>query len=233
MGIKAIAFDAGETLIFYNEALNWQDLYSPAIRQVMTACNMAYTTDADEVAQRILSKYNTRVNFREHEVSSDTIFSEILKSWQTGIENLQTAKRAFYGYFQKGAKLYEDTESTLQSLKSRGLKIGVLTDVAYGMDNEYALADLKPIEKYIDICLTSNDMGYRKPNTKGYFALQKFFNIPHGQIAFVGNEEKDIAGANNAGFISVLINRDDEKKCLGQRFTICKLSEILGCVDTP
>jgi len=228
MDIKAIAFDVGETLVYYNNFMNWQTLYPPAIKQVMSDCNMDYNFEADENAQKILTKYNTRVNFREYEVSSDIIFSEILSSWQVNIEKLPTAKQAFYGYFQRGAKYYEDTELVLQTLKNRGIKTGVLTDVAYGMDNEYALSDLTSIEKYIDICLTSNDVGYRKPNIAGYLLLQKSFNVQNNQIAFVGNEEKDIIGANNAGFISILIQRDNEETNWGQKYTIQKLSEILN-----
>ena len=227
MEIHAIAFDVGETLVYYNNFLNWQALYPPAIKQVMLACDMDYDKTADEIAQKILTKYNTRVNYREYEVSSDTIFSEILNQWKIKMDKLQVVKEAFYAYFQTGVKYYDDTEFVLKSLKNREIQIGILTDVAYGMDNDYALRDLTSIEKYIDICFTSNDVGYRKPNTKGYLLLREFFNVPNTQIAFVGNEEKDIIGANNAGFISVLINRNKDEKDWGQKYTINQLSELL------
>ena len=231
MDIKAVIFDVGETLIYYNNFLDWQSLYPPAIKQVMTACDIDYDINADEVAQKILKKYNTRINYREHEVSSDIIFMEILNSWHIGTEKLQAAKQAFYAYFQRDAKYYDDTVYVLQSLKNCGIKTGILTDVAYGMDNEYALSDLESIKVYIDICLTSNDVGYRKPNTKGYLTLQKFFNVPSNQIAFIGNEEKDIVGAVNAGFISILIDRDKSEKNWGQKFTINTLSEVLNIFE--
>ena len=231
MDIKAVVFDVGHTLIYYNHQLSWQTLYPPAIKQVMKACNVDYTKEADENAQKILTKYNTRVNFREYEVSSDIIFSEILNTWRINIDNLENAKQAFYGYFQQGAVCYDDTEYTLQSLKRREIKIGVLTDVAYGMDNKYALKDLIPIQKYIDICLTSTDVRYRKPNKTGYLMLQKYFDVPFEQIVFVGDEEKDIVGANNAGMISVLINRTDTDKNYLQNYTINTLSEILELIE--
>ena len=230
MDIKAIIFDVGNTLISYDAPLNWQALYSPALTQTMAACNLAYTEEADAHAQTILTKYNTRVNPREYEVSSDTIFSEILTCWNVDIKNLTAAKQAFYGYFRRSSKCYDDTEAMLQSLKNRDIKIGALTDIAYGMDNEYALDDLAVIEKYIDICLTSNDVGYRKPNIKGFLMLQQSFDVPSSQIAVVGDEKKDIIGAKNSGMISVLINRGDCIKDFSQDYTISSLAQILDLI---
>jgi len=229
VNIKAVGFDVGNTLITYSVPLNWQALYPSAIKQVMAACGLDYSAQADAQAQAILTKYNTRVNYREHEVSSDTIFGEILDGWDMEICKLQVAKQAFYSYFQRQSACYDDAEHVLLSLKSRGIKLGVLTDVAYGMDNEYALQDLVAIRKYIDICLTSTDVGYRKPHKKGYLMLQEEFDTPSSTIAFVGDEEKDIVGANNVGFISILKSYVDRD--WGQNHTIRDLSELLPLVD--
>jgi len=230
MDVKAVIFDIGETLIYYNNYLNWQALYSPALKNVMAACDFACDEQADKRAQNILTKYNTRINPREYEVNSNDIFTEILNDWQIDINKLQAAKQAFYDYFQNGASLYDDTESTLRSLADMDIKIGALSDVAYGMDNEYALKDLTPIMKYFDICLTSTDVGYRKPNKKGYELCLKYLGVPNNQAIYVGNEEKDITGANNAGMVSVLINRESDKKKFSQNFTIRSLSEILSLI---
>ena len=56
--------------------------------------------------------------------------------------------------------------------------------------------------------------------------LQKELGVAAGQTVFVGDEEKDIAGANNAGMVSVLINRDGRAKDFSQRYTIASLSEL-------
>ena len=231
MNIKAVIFDVGHTLIRYSTPLNWQALYPQAIKQMMKACGVGYTEGAEATAQNILTKYNTRINFREYEVSSDDIFSEILNAWKVTAGKIQIVKEAFYRYFQKDVSFYEDTEMTLKSLKKRGIMIGVLTDVAYGMDNEYALSDLAEIIKYIDLCLTSRDVGFRKPNVSGYKMLQKSFDLLSEEIVFVGDEEKDIIGANNAGMISALINRDNNVRNYSQHYTIKSLSEIFGILD--
>ena len=231
MNIQAIGFDLGQTLVFYDKPLNWQTAYSPAIKLVMAACGLSYTPEADKSSQNILTKYNTRVNLRDYEVSADTIFTEILSGWQIGLDKLTVAKTAFYSYFMQGAVCFSDAEHVLRNLKSREIKTGVLTDVPYGMDNEYALQDLAPVAKYIDKSLTSNDVGFRKPNIKGYLLLQEAFGVPCNKIAFVGDEEKDVVGANNAGFISVLVNRTGREKSWGQSHSIRELSELLHLID--
>ena len=60
--------------------------------------------------------------------------------------------------------------------------------------------------------------------------LLKAFNLPPSQMIYAGDEEKDVVGANNAGIDSVLINRSNEKKNRGQKYTIHSLSEILDIV---
>lgn len=231
MDIKAVAFDVGETLVFYNNYLNWQSLYSSAIKEVLLACGCDYGTALDENAQKILLKFNTRINYREYEVSSDVIFTEILSSWGVSLDKMRAAKQAFYGFFQKDAHFGDDTEYVLKELKKRGVITGVLTDVAYGMDNEYALRDIKPLKEYIDICLTSRDVGYRKPHIAGYTRLQQAFGVSAGRICFVGNEEKDIIGANNAGMNSILLDKDRAGSNFGQHDTVAALSEILSMIS--
>lgn len=78
---KAIGFDVGHTLINYRNPLNWSVLYRPALEQAARHCGIFLSDDMAAAATQILSKYNTRVNYREHEVTSDTIFSEILAQW--------------------------------------------------------------------------------------------------------------------------------------------------------
>ena len=133
-------------------------------------------------ATDVLLKYNTRVNYREWETTSDCIFNQILKSW--GIQtDLYTLKSGFYSFFKADAEPYPETIDTMEKLKQHGIKIGILTDVAYGMDNEISLEDISVLSDYIDIAITSVDVGYRKPNSAGYVKLLESLEIfPNGMI---------------------------------------------------
>lgn len=228
MAIKAIGFDVGHTLVQYKNPLNWKSLYRPALANVLDKCQFDISEEKVSLGISILLKYNTRENYREHEVSSDTIFKELFDAWNEDYRHLTTAKEAFYSFFQADADCYDDALVTLQKLHKANIKIGVLTDVAYGMDNVFSLKDIEPIQGYIDVCLTSVDVGFRKPNKEGYSRLLQAFNVTPTEMLFVGDEEKDIIGANNMGIGSVLINRKHDVIQWGQRYIISSLTELVS-----
>ena len=228
--IKAIGFDVGHTLIKYNNPLNWQGLYRSGLEHAAAAADITLTEEMILAATDILLKYNTRVNYREWETTSDCIFNEILKRW--GIQtDLYAIKFGFYSFFKADAEPYSETIDTMGKLKQHGIKIGILTDVAYGMDNEFSLEDISVLSDYIDIALTSVDVGYRKPNSAGYVKLLESLEIYPNEMIFIGDEEKDIIGAKKLGMVSALINRSKEIKDFGQDYTLESLSDIFSVLD--
>lgn len=228
--IKAIGFDVGHTLIKYKNPLNWQGLYRSGLEHAAAAVDITLSEDMLIAAADVLLKYNTRVNYREWETTSDCIFNEILKSW--GIQtDLYALKSGFYSFFKADAEPYPETIDTMKKLKQHGIKIGILTDVAYGMDNEISLEDISVLSDYIDIAITSVDVGYRKPNSAGYVKLLESLEISPNGMIFIGDEEKDIIGAQKLGIVSALINRSKEIKDFGQDYTLESLSDILSILD--
>ena len=228
MKIKAVCFDIGQTLINYNAPLNWKSLHPDALRNVMRACQFDGLGGKIDAAVAILSKYNTREHYREHEVSSDTIFKEIFDAWGQKYDKMALAKESFYGFFQAKAVCFDDTISTLGALSAKGILLGFLTDVAYGMDNQFALEDIAEIKDYFHAGFTSNDVGFRKPNERGFKMLLEALDVSPSQMIYVGDEKKDIVGANDARIASVLINRGEEVRDWGQKRTIRNLGEILA-----
>ena len=119
----------------------------------------------------------------------------------------------------------------MAKLKQYGIKIGILTDVAYGMDNVFSLEDISVLSDFIDIAITSVDVGYRKPNAAGYLKLLDSLEISPNEMIFIGDEEKDIIGAKNLGIFSALINRSKEIKDFGQDYTLESLSGIFTILE--
>ncbi|MDE6260484.1 MAG: HAD family hydrolase [Oscillospiraceae bacterium] len=229
-GIKAIGFDVGHTLIKYNNPLNWQGLYRPGLERAAAAANITLSEDMILAATDVLLKYNTRVNNREWETTSDHIFHEILEKW--GLQtDLYTIKSGFYSFFRADAEPYPETIGTMEKLKRQGIKIGILTDVAYGMDNVFSLEDISTLSDLIDIAITSVDVGYRKPNSAGYLKLLDALEVSPNEMIFIGDEEKDIIGAKKLGIASALINRSNEIKDFGQDYTLESLSDLFSMLD--
>ena len=225
--MKAIVFDIGQTLTYYPVPLNWSKLYRPAFGSVAEKLGIQFTEEEYTHFGEVLTKYNTRINPRDKEYSSDTIFTEILENTTVDMSLMQDIKREFYSYFRVDTNVYPEAEDALMKIKEMGILTATLSDVPYGMDNELALGDIGPLIKYIDLPYTSNDTGYRKPCKEGLLMIAYKLGIDPSEMAFVGDESKDMECARNAGVKAILINRTDEKKDFGQDIVISDLNELI------
>ena len=225
--MKAIVFDIGQTLTYYPVPLNWSKLYRPAFGSVAEKLGIQFTEEEYTHFGEVLTKYNTRINPRDKEYSSDTIFTEILEKTTVDKSLMQDIKREFYSYFRVDTNVYPEAEDALKKIKEMGILTATLSDVPYGMDNELALGDIGPLIKYIDLPYTSNDTGYRKPCKEGLLMIAYKLGIDPSEMAFVGDESKDMECARNAGVKAILINRTDEKKDFGQDIVISDLNELI------
>ena len=229
--IKAVGFDYGNTLTWSGMPLNWKDFYREALTAVLAATNLGINPDKLAAGEKILFKYNTRVNERDYEVTSDTVFTELFSAWGIAdISLLKPAKDAFYSFFFTKTEVYPETESVLKELKKQNIKIGVLSNTAYGADKEYLIGTIPQINRYYDVCLASTEVGFRKPHTAGFLQLLQAMQVQAGDCLFVGDEPVDVIGANKTGMVSVLINRSGEKRDYGQKYTVSSLTEILELV---
>ena len=229
--IKAVGFDYGNTLTWSGMPLNWKDFYREALTAVLAATNSGINPDKLAAGEKILFKYNTRVNERDYEVTSETVFTELFSAWGIAdISLLKPAKDAIYSFFFTKTEVYPETESVLKELKKQNIKIGVLSNTAYGADKEYLIGSTPQINQYYDACLASTDVGFRKPHTAGFLQLLQAMQVQAGDCLFVGDEPVDVIGANKTGMVSVLINRSGEKRDYGQKYTVSSLTEILELV---
>ncbi|SDJ09027.1 putative hydrolase of the HAD superfamily [Lachnospiraceae bacterium G41] len=229
--IKAIVFDIGQTLTYYPIPLNWSKLYRPAFEAVSNKLGFDISEEEYSHIGNVLIKYNARINPRDVEVSSDEVFGEILEGTNIKKKLINDIKREFYSFFRTDVKVYPEADPILKELKRKNILLATLSDVPYGMDNEYALGDLGELVKYIDLPYTSNDIGYRKPLGIGLIKLAEEFHINPSELVFVGDEIKDIECAHNAGAKGILINRSDEDKNFGQDYMIKDLNDLMELVS--
>ncbi len=229
--IKAVGFDYGNTLTSSGMPMNWKDFYREALMASLAATDSGINPDKLAAGEKILFKYNTRVNARDWEVTSETVFTELFAAWGIAdISLLKPAKDAFYSFFFTKTEVYPETESVLKELKKKNIKIGVLSNTAYGADKEYLIGSTPQINRYFDVILTSTDVGFRKPHTKGFLQLLQALQVEAGNCLFIGDEPVDVIGANRVGMISVLINRNNEKHDYGQKYAINSLNDILKLI---
>lgn len=232
--IKAISFDIGGTLTYSDAPLSWLSLYRKALSAMAEHCGCNPSDRLLSAAECHLARYNTRLNPRIVEVTSDEILTPILLEWQLDPDKcLQEATNAFFAVFLANPGIYDDVSPTLNRLRSMGLRIGALTDTAYGMPRRLVDADVAQIAHQIDVLLTSVEVGMRKPDPTGYLQLASALQISPHEMAYVGNEPKDVAGAMAAGVLSVLIDRDGSADNCGEDFKLQSLTELFDIIDQP
>lgn len=149
--------------------------------------------------------------------------------------NLDTIMRVYNWQPMPGVLPYQETIPVLEYLRQNKYKIGLITNAMMPMwmrDVElrhYQLLD------YFDVRLTSGDVGYIKPHPAIYLEALKHLNASPQQAIFVGDRPaNDVAGANNAGMISVWLNPPHIKEKLNgvePDYTITNLDQLLPILE--
>jgi len=101
-------------------------------------------------------------------------------------------------------ELYDDALPTLEALRARGLKLGLLSNTARDLDEfvrHHGLA--------VDAVLTSRDHGKTKPHETIFRRILELLDVPAAATLMVGDSlEDDIEGARAAGMQAMLLDRE-------------------------
>jgi putative hydrolase of the HAD superfamily len=232
----AIGFDLGDTLIRYEGVpQSWSRRYREAI--AVAAASSGHRPSEIETgrAVAVLERYNTRLAPRVQEVCEREIFGEVTVALGFPAGDCRMVADAFFNFYRRQVTAYPETIATLRQLKCLGVEVGVLTDVPYGMERTRVEADLAAvgIDGLVSVLLTSVEVGARKPAPVGFARLASDLGVEIGDLIYIGNEEKDIEGANGAGARSVLIDREELRPGWGAWAHVKRLDEIFGLLCRP
>jgi HAD superfamily hydrolase (TIGR01549 family) len=104
-------------------------------------------------------------------------------------------------------KVYDDTLSTLKTLKKRGLTLGLISNVAQDMETTYTKLGLQP---YLNFKVTSAEVGYDKPRPEIFLVALKKAAVKPGEALYVGDQYQiDVVGARGVGIKALLIDRNN------------------------
>jgi len=226
--LQAIGFDLGHTLTYRSGIpKSWREFYPAAHAGVAGACH--FEPDAAQMAdaEAILCQYNTRLHPRTVEVTADTIITEILRAWGVNASDLTPLVDAFFRFYTGNTSiLYDDALPALQHFRERHLPIGILSDTAYGMPTRLYAPDLALLDGQIDVVLTSVDVGHRKPSPIGFLQLAKQLGVDPAAMVYIGDEDKDIIGAQAVGMLAIYLNRTGSTETYGADYAIATLGEL-------
>lgn len=204
--LKAIVFDLGGTLMEYaGMPLNWSDFYIGGFGKLNEILKLNLSENELQDSANKLKSYNPRISKREYEIKPEVIFNDIISNWEEKPNTDKVIKLFFEGLRLK-ANTYDYSIKLLRKWKNLRFKIACLTDLPNGMPDYIFKPAIEEILPYFDLYVSSQICGVRKPNRGGICYIADAFEIREAEILFVGDEEKDLLTALNAGCEFVYIN---------------------------
>jgi putative hydrolase of the HAD superfamily len=206
---KAVFFDAGHTLLYAHPDLG--SVYAEA-----TAA-FGVRLPPERYAETFVPvfKETTRI-YAETSTASD---AQDLAMWRDITRRIyhrlpELSGIAFDAWFEalyrrfgdpEVWKFYDDVESVLGDLRSRGLKIGIVSNWDTRLKT---ISDGLGLTRLVDFIVISAEVGVRKPDPRIFrMALDKAGVRPEEAIHVGDLPEEDAEGARRAGVRPVLIDR--------------------------
>jgi HAD superfamily hydrolase (TIGR01662 family) len=210
--LNVIFFDLGSTLIYTRDP--WPPIYEQADRALVDVLKHAGipldTSAFSSEFATFLDNYYAERGTSIIERTTLSLLNEILgkKGFQSLPEaTLRAALDGLYAVTQQNWYLEEDAISTLEILRGRGLRLGMISNTSDD-ENVQQLVDRWGLRPYFDSIVTSAGCGIRKPDERIFRLALEQFNVPPEQTVMVGDApEADIIGANRMGMHSIWITR--------------------------
>ena len=209
---ESILFDLGSTLIYFDG--DWPQVFAQADRHLMehlvaAGLDLAGEDFIQEFRTRLTAYYEQRESeFIEHttEYVLRTLLDE-LGHPDLPEEIIRPALEDMYAVSQSHWRPEDDALLTLETLRQRGYKMGIISNAGNDGDVQ-TLVDNAGIRNYLDFVLSSAACGIRKPNPRIFELALTHWGIGPEKAAMVGDTlGADILGARNAGIFSIWITR--------------------------
>ncbi len=192
--IKAVLFDLDNTLIDF---MRMKNLSCDAALDAMISVGLKLNKVK---ARKLLFKL-----YGVHGIEHQRIFQVFLKEVVGRVDYrlLSAAITAYRRVQLSFLEPYPGVRPLLVKLKEKGLLLGIVSD-APRLRAWLRLTEMG-LSVFFDEVITLDDSGKLKPDPKPFQLALKKFGVKASEIVFVGdNPERDIRGANKAGFFTAL-----------------------------
>jgi dihydrofolate synthase/folylpolyglutamate synthase len=197
-GIRAVTFDVGGTLME-----PW-----PSVGRVyaQVAARHGVQVEAEALDRQFARAWAAKKNFK-HSVAD---WTQLVEQTFAGLAAMPSGPgfiEDLYSHFGSAPawRIFEDVGPCLEKLKSRGLKLGIISN----WDDRLRplLRELK-LDDYFDSIVISGERGPHKPDARIFQAAASQLKTLPGAILHVGDSAaEDVAGARAAGLQAVLLAR--------------------------
>jgi len=198
--IKKIIFDVGGTLV------KAPDIF----QEIAINIKREHNIDVEFELKKEFEKNYTKPLFYNVKTILNKITKDILNDKGITQSNIDPSK-IYFDTFVNKSKLFEDTVEILDYLKTKKIKLMILSDA----DSDVLLIELKKlgIINFFEKIIISSDIKCYKTSKDIKKHINPLLSEQNNNILFVGDSFADIYAAQNLNIKSVFINRySDEQK---------------------
>ena len=207
---KVILFDLGNTLVEYYHRPQWPAVVEEtigAVQNFIRSQNLL-TIPPDTIWHNVEHERHDPPDHRVIPLAERLSRVFALDGINSSIKD-QMCRTFLNPIFARG-RIYTDTLPCLETLRSRGFRIGIVSNTPWGSGGDLWREELKRLGLFemADKTIFCTDVGWRKPARQIFdYTLEKFAASPDDCV-FVGDDPRwDIEGPHAIGMDAVLIDR--------------------------
>lgn len=210
--LKVIFFDLGSTLVYSKDL--WPPIYEQADRALVEVLRRAgFRIDPDAFFTEFggfIRSYYDQHTADNLEQTTFIVLREVLS--RKGFHSvpdpvLRAALEAMYTVTQQNWYLEEDAISTLEILKYRGYRLGLISNTSDD-NNVQEIVSRWGLRPFFETILTSASLGIRKPDPRIFQVALDLLRVQPEAAAMVGDSlDADMLGAIQSGIYGIWITR--------------------------
>lgn len=206
MFYKGIIFDLDNTLYDYDLC------HCKALKEVFNYIiennNALIFSYIEDVYKKIYKNLKNELGHTASSHNKSIYFKQLLETLNINLSLFSVINNLYWQTFYVNLVCFDGVYDFIIWNKNKGIKIGILTD--YETEYQINKLDKLGLLKYIDIIVTSEEVGIEKPSTKMFFNILEKMGLSSNEVIMIGdNYDKDIKGALNVGMTSYWFNKDN------------------------
>jgi putative hydrolase of the HAD superfamily len=208
MVLKAVFFDAGETLVHPHPS--FPELFATVLEREDVSVDPEELREALHlVAERFTEAARAGEVWSADSATSKAFWLEIytILLSHLNVPGVESLALKLYLEFTDLAnyRLFPDVEDTLSRLKAAGLRLGLVSNFEEWLER---LLEQLGVTRFFDVRIISGVEGVEKPNPKIFRLALERTGVEAAESAYVGdNPEFDTDPAEALGMLGILIDR--------------------------
>jgi HAD superfamily hydrolase (TIGR01662 family) len=228
-----VLIDLGDTLVYLSRP--WDDVFTANLESLYAYLNGRMKLDFEDFAKIFVHEYEQASavsHFYKVEIPIENIMSKVFRKAKLrdiGGTSLEDAVKQFYEPEIVAWQPYPDAVQTLNSLRSDGFKIGLISNSKSGYAVR-AILEKHGLLKFFGVIITSAELRIRKPRPDLFSRALVVLDAKPSEAVFVGDSlQADMLGARTAGLRSIHVLRKpaDHSHFVVPDVTVSSLSEAL------